>query len=536
MPKQILYGDDARRQVLEGVSMLARSVGSTLGPAGRLVIMEKPAAAPVATKDGVTVGKEVELPGIFGNMGVRLVREAAQKTSEQAGDGTTTATVLAEAILREGMRRISGGANPVEVQRGIEKGVSAAVADLAARARPVRGKDEVARVAAVAANHDAEIGRFLSDAFERVGKDGAITVESGTSIETTLEYVEGLQFDKGYVSPYFVTDVKRMEAVLEDPWILFFEKKISSARDMIFLLERVAQTGRPIVLIAEEIEGEALALLVVNKIRGVLASVAVKAPGFGDRRRSMLEDMAILTGGRLVSEDTGLKLERLGTEVLGRAKKVIVSKETTTIVGGAGEAKDVQARISQMERQVRETTSEYDREKLQERVQKLKGGVAIIRIGAATEPAMNERKARLDDALRATRAALEEGIVPGGGVALLRAIPAVRRSASELSGDERVGAEVLAKALEHPLFLIAANAGQDGDVVVGRVLETKGNVGYEAIGGTIVDLVEAGVIDPLKVVRVALENAASVAGTLLTADAFVADLPGKKPAATGAVA
>jgi chaperonin GroEL len=523
--KQLLFADAARRKMLEGVDILAHAVGTTLGPTGRNVILSKSFGGPTVTKDGVTVSKEIELPDPFENMGAKLVNVVASKTSDVAGDGTTTATILARAIYREGLRSISAGASPTAVRRGIEQAVSAAVEELQKKiSRAVSKKEEIAQVATISANNDPNIGKMLADAVERVGRDGVITVEEGKSSDTTLEFVEGMQFDKGYLSPYFVTNPATMEVLFEDALILLHEKKISNLRDMIPLLEKVAQSGRPLLIIAEDVEGEALATLVVNKLRGVLNVCAVKAPGFGDRRKAMLGDMAILTGGTVVSEDLGLKLENLQLKDLGKAKQVKVNKDSTTLIQGAGKKADIQRRIEQLRRQIEETESEYDKEKFQERLAKLSGGVALIRVGAATEAAMKETKARVEDALHATRAAAEEGIVPGGGVALLRVIPAVDKVHKGLQGDEKLGAAIVLRALEEPIRHIAENSGHDGAVVAEEVKSREGAVGFNANTGEYVDMYAAGIVDPTKVTRSALQNAASIAALMLTTEAMITNI------------
>ncbi len=534
MPKQLLFSDSARRKMLEGIDTLAEAVGTTLGPTGRNVIISKSFGGPTVTKDGVTVSKEVELPDPFENMGAKLVNVVASKTSDTAGDGTTTATILARAIFREGLRSISSGANPMAVRRGIEKAVEAAVSELHEKlSRPVERKEEIAQVGAISANNDPQIGQMLADAVERVGRDGVITVEEGKTSDTTLEFVEGMQFDKGYLSPYFVTSPQTMEAVLDDALILLHEKKISNLREMIPLLEKVAGSGRPLLIIAEDVEGEALAALVVNKLRGVLNICAVKAPGFGDRRKAMLQDMAILTGGTVVSEDLGLKLENLAIAQLGQAKQIKVNKDSTTVIQGAGKRADIQKRIDQLRRQIEETESEYDKEKFQERLAKISGGVAVISVGAPTEADMKQKKARIEDALHATRAAAEEGIVPGGGTALLRCIPAVEATHKGLSGDEAVGASIVLRALEEPVRLIAENSGYDGAVVAEEVKTRGGSNGFNANNGEYVDMFQAGIVDPTKVTRSALQNAASIAALMLTTEAMITNLAeeeeGKKP-------
>jgi chaperonin GroEL len=523
--KQLLFSDAARRKMLEGVDILAHAVGTTLGPTGRNVILSKSFGGPTVTKDGVTVSKEIELPDPFENMGAKLVNVVASKTSDVAGDGTTTATILARSIYREGLRTITSGASPTAVRRGIEKAVEAVVGELQSKvSRAVSKKEEIAQVATISANNDPTIGKMLADAVERVGRDGVITVEEGKTASSTLEFVEGMQFDKGYLSPYFVTSPSTMEVLFEDALILLHEKKISNLRDMIPLLERVAQSGKPLLIIAEDVEGEALATLVVNKLRGVLNICAVKAPGFGDRRKAMLGDMAILTGGTVVSEDLGLKLENLQLNQLGRAKQVKVNKDSTTLIQGAGKKAEIQRRIDQLRRQIEETESEYDKEKFQERLAKLSGGVALIHVGAATEAAMKETKARVEDALHATRAAAEEGIVPGGGVALLRVIPAVQNIYESLHGDEKLGVAIVLRALEEPIRLIAENSGHDGAVVTEEVKSREGAVGFNANTGEYVDMYSAGIVDPTKVTRSALQNAASIAALMLTTEAMVTNI------------
>jgi chaperonin GroEL len=531
--KQIVFDETARHALLRGVQQLTKAVAATLGPKGRNVVINKKWGSPTVTKDGVTVAKEVELEDAYENMGAQMVREVASKTSDVAGDGTTTATVLAEAIYREGLKNVTAGANPISLQRGIQKAVEAATAQLAKIAKNVKDKEEIKQVATVSANWDETIGEIIADAMDKVGKDGTITVEEAKSIETTLEVVEGMQFDKGYLSPYFVTDSESMEAKLQDAYVLTYEKKISSLKDMIPVLEKVAQTGKPLLIIAEEVEGEALATLVVNKLRGTLKVCAVKAPAFGDRRKAMLEDIAILTGGKCITEDLGIKLENIEIADLGRAKTVIVDKENTTIVEGAGKNSDIQGRVNQIRRQIEETTSDYDREKLQERLAKLAGGVAIIHVGAATETEMKEKKARVEDALHATRAAVEEGIVPGGGVALLRCLPAIAALQLE-EADEQIGVDIVKRAVEAPLRMLASNAGVEGSLIVQEVKKRKGNEGYNVATGEYVDLVKAGVVDPKKVTRSALQNASSIAGLLLTTECLVTELPEKeKPAPAG---
>jgi chaperonin GroEL len=528
--KQLLFDESARQSLLKGVNKLARAVTATLGPKGRNVVLDKKFGSPTVTKDGVTVAKEIELEDPYENMGAQMVREVASKTSDAAGDGTTTATVLAEAIFREGLKNVTAGASPISLQRGIQKAVDAAVEQLAKISKRVKDKEEIKQVATVSANWDNTIGEIIADAMDKVGKDGTITVEEAKSIETTLDVVEGMQFDKGYLSPYFVTNAESMETRFDDPYILIFEKKISSLKDMLPLLERVAKAGKPFLIIAEEVEGEALATLVVNKLRGTLQVCAVKAPGFGDRRKAMLEDIAILTGGKFISEDIGIKLETVTLEDLGRAKSVVVDKENTTIVEGNGKSGDIQGRVNQIRRAIEETTSDYDREKLQERLAKLAGGVAVINVGAATETEMKEKKARVEDALHATRAAVEEGIVPGGGVALLRCLSAIE--AVKLEGDEQIGVDIVRRAIESPLRALASNAGVEGSIIVQEVKRRKNNDGYNVATGAYEDLVKAGVVDPKKVTRTALQNAASIAGLLLTTECLITELPEKeKPAA-----
>ncbi len=522
MAKRITHGEDSRQAILKGVNQLADAVRITLGPKGRNVVLDKKFGSPTITKDGVTVAKEVELKDVEENMGAQMVREVASKTSDVAGDGTTTATVLAQAIFREGVKTVAAGANPMALKRGIDKAVEKAVDEIGSLSKPVRG-EAIAQVGTVSANGDATIGTIISEAMAKVGKDGVITVEEAKTIETALEVVEGMQFDRGYLSPYFVTDPERMECVLENALILLHEKKISSMKDLLPLLEQIAKTGKPFVIVAEEVEGEALATLVVNKLRGTLNCSAVKAPGFGDRRKAMLEDIAILTGGRVISEDLGIKLENVQLGDLGDAKKITIDKDNTTIVEGSGASSDIQGRVNQLRSQIEETTSDYDREKLQERLAKLVGGVAVIKVGAATETEMKEKKARVEDAMHATRAAVEEGIVAGGGVSLIRAIPSLDQL--ELEGDEQIGCNIVRRALEEPLRQIAQNAGVEGAVVVSRVGGETGNNGYNAATDSYGDLVEAGVIDPAKVTRTALQNAASIAGLLLTTEALVADIP-----------
>src|SRR5881392_1437064 len=530
MAKRIVHGEDSRQAILRGINMLANAVKITLGPKGRNVVLDKKFGSPLITKDGVTVAKEIELKDPLENMGAQMVKEVASKTSDVAGDGTTTATVLAQAIFREGVKTVAAGANPMAVKRGIERAVEVAVEKIKDLAKPVKG-DMIAQVATVSANNDSTIGNIIAEAMKKVGKDGVITVEEAKAIETTLDVVEGMQFDRGYLSPYFVTDPDRMECVLENALILIHEKKISTMKDLLPLLEQVAKMGRPLLIIAEEVEGEALATLVVNKLRGTLQAAAVKAPGFGDRRKAMLEDIAILTGGKALTEDLGIKLENIKLDDLGKAKKVVVDKDNTTIVEGAGKPSAIEGRIKQIRTQIDETTSDYDREKLQERLAKLTGGVAVIKVGAATETAMKEKKARVEDAMHATKAAVEEGIVPGGGVALLRCAKAVD-NLKKLEGDEKVGAMIVRRALEEPIRQIVENAGLEGSVIVEKVkAEGVATRGFDADSNEYVDMLQAGIIDPAKVERVALQNAASIASLLLTTEALVTDIPEDKPAA-----
>jgi chaperonin GroEL len=531
--KQLVFDEQARQALLRGVQKLSRAVVATLGPKGRNVVIDKKFGSPTVTKDGVTVAKEIELEDPYENMGAQMVREVASKTSDIAGDGTTTATVLAEAIYREGLKFVTAGANPIGIQRGINKAVEAAVEQLGKISKKVKDKEEIKQVAAVSANWDFEIADKIADAMDKVGKDGTITVEEAKSIETTLEVVEGMQFDKGYLSPYFVTNAETMEVKMEDPYILIFEKKISNLKDLLPLLEKAARSGKPFLIIAEEVEGEALATLVVNKLRGTLNVCAVKSPGFGDRRKAMLEDIAVLTGGKFITEDLGIKLETVELADLGRAKTVIIDKENTTIVEGSGKNSDIQGRVNQIRRQIEETTSDYDREKLQERLAKLAGGVAVINVGAATESEMKEKKMRVEDALHATRAAVEEGIVAGGGVALIRCISAIE-AVKTSNEDEAIGVGIVKRAVESPLRALAANAGEEGSVIVDKVKKAKGNEGYNVATGQYEDLVKAGVVDPKKVTRSALQNAASIAGLLLTTECLITDLPEKdKPAPGG---
>ncbi|UCB56539.1 MAG: chaperonin GroEL [Candidatus Omnitrophota bacterium] len=526
MAKQLKFSEDARRAIQAGVDKLAEAVKVTLGPKGRNVVLDKKFGAPTVTKDGVTVAKEIELEDPYENMGAEMVKEVASKTSDTAGDGTTTATVLAQAIYREGLKNVAAGSNPTAVKRGVDKAVAEVVEQLNKISKPVKEKQEIAQVASIAANCDTTIGDLIAEAMDKVGKDGVITVEEAKSMATTLDVVEGMQFDQGYLSPYFVTDAERMETALDNPYILIHEKKISVMKDLLPLLEKIARTGSPLLIIAEDIEGEALATLVVNKIRGTLSCCAVKAPGYGDRRKAMLEDIAVLTGGRAITEDLGLKLENITVEDLGRAKRVTVDKENTTIVEGTGRHQEITARITQIRKQIEESDSDYDREKLQERLAKLAGGVAVINVGAATETEMKEKKARVEDALHATRAAREEGIVPGGGVALLRCIPGLQRL--ELTGDEVIGRDIVKRALEEPIRQIVGNAGLEGSVVVNKLKEEKANVGYDVTQDKIVDMIQAGVIDPAKVTRTALQNSAGVASLLLMTEALITDIPEKE--------
>ena len=524
--KEIIFEEEGRRALLRGVEKLAKAVKVTLGPAGRNVILEKKFGSPTITKDGVTVAKEIELPDPFENLGAQLVREVASKTSDVAGDGTTTATILAEAIFRNGLKYIASGANAIEIKRGIDAAVEKVVEELKKMSREVQGRKEISEVASISANNDREIGEKIAEAMDKVGKDGVITVEEAKGIETYVEIVEGMQFDRGYISPYFVTNPEKMECVLEEPYILIYDKKISSIRDILPILEKVAQQGKPILVIAEDVEGEALATLVVNKLRGVLQACAVKAPGYGDRRKAMLEDIAILTGGRVISEEAGMKLESAQLSDLGRAKRVVVDKDNTTIVEGYGSKENIKARIAQIKAQIEETKSDYDREKLQERLAKLAGGVAVIYVGAATETEMKEKKARIEDALHATKAAVEEGIVPGGGVAYIRAKKALENL--KLEGDKQFGVEIVKQALVEPLKQIAENAGYNGAVIAEKVEQLPETHGFDALTGEFKDMIEAGIIDPTKVERIALQNAASVAGLLLTTEALVTEIKEKK--------
>jgi chaperonin GroEL len=530
MAKQIIYGEQSRQAILRGVNALADAVKVTLGPKGRNVVLDKKFGSPTITKDGVTVAKEIDLKDPLENMGAQMVREVASKTSDTAGDGTTTATVLAQAIYREGAKNVVAGANPMELKRGIEKAVEVIVAEVKKMARPVSG-NMVAQVGTISANGDATIGKIIAEAMDKVGKDGVITVEEAKTLETSLDVVEGMQFDRGYLSAYFVTDSERMEVVLENPVILIHEKKIASMKDLLPVLEQVARLGRPLLIVAEDVEGEALATLVVNRLRGTLQAAAVKAPGFGDRRKAMLEDIAILTGGRAITEDLGIKLENIKLEDLGKAKKITIDKDNTTIVEGAGTTAAIEGRVKQIRAQVEETTSDYDREKLQERLAKLVGGVAVIKVGAATETEMKEKKARVEDAMHATKAAVEEGIVPGGGVALVRGGKALE--GLKLEGDQQVGVNIIKRAIEEPMRHIAANAGAEGSIVVAKVKELKQDEGFNAANETYEDLVKAGVIDPAKVVRNALQNASSIASLLLTTEALVSEIPEEKKEAAG---
>ncbi|MGI6603571.1 MAG: chaperonin GroEL [Firmicutes bacterium] len=520
--KQLVYSEEARHALERGVSAVADAVKVTLGPKGRNVVLSKKFGSPVITKDGVTVAKEIELKDPYENMGAQLCREVASKTNDVAGDGTTTATVLAQAIMREGMKNVAAGANPIFLKRGIDKAVAAITAEIKKQSSPVETKESIAQVASVSAN-DSEIGKLIADAMDKVGKDGVITVEESKGLTTTVEVVEGMEFDRGYVSPYFVTNAETMEAELEEPYILLFEKKISAINDLLPVLEKIVRTGKPLLIIAEDIEGEALATLVVNRLRGTLQCVAVKAPGFGDRRKAMMEDIAILTGGKFISEDLGIKLENIDLDALGRAKKVKIGKEKTTIVEGAGSADDIKARVAQIKKQIEETESDYDREKLQERLAKLAGGVAVIKVGAATETELKEKKMRVEDSLNATRAAVEEGIVPGGGTALLNAVSAL--DSLQLEGDEAVGARIVKRAVEEPIRQIAINAGLEGSVVVNQVKNSAPGVGFDAVTEEYVDMIKAGIVDPAKVTRSALENAASIASLLLTTECLIAEIP-----------
>ena len=527
--KQLHFGEKARADMLSGINKMANTVKVTLGPRGRNVVLDKKFGSPASTKDGVTVAKEIELEDPFENMGAQLVREVASKTSDVAGDGTTTATVLAQAILREGLKQVTAGHGPMDIKRGIEHGVEVIVEELRKLSRDVRDKTEIAQVGTISANNDADVGNLIAEAMEKVGKDGVITVEEGKTSDTSLDVVEGMQFDRGYISPYFATNTERMEAVLENPYILLHEKKLSNMKELLPVLEQIARGGRPFLIIAEDIEGEALATLVVNRLRGTLQCAAVKAPGFGDRRKEMLRDMAVLTGGNVISEDLGIKLENITLDDLGEVKRVTIDKENTTLVEGAGSASDIEGRVNQIRLQIEETTSDYDREKLQERLAKLVGGVAVIRVGAATEAEMKEKKARVEDALNATRAAVEEGIVPGGGVAYVRSLGALDNVS--LDDDRQVGVNIVQRALEEPLRMIATNAGTEGATVLQRVKAESGAMGYDAATEEYVDMVSAGIIDPTKVTRIALQNSASVAALMLTTEALITDLPEEEPPA-----
>jgi chaperonin GroEL len=531
MAKQLVFDEKARRELMAGVEKLAQSVKVTLGPKGRNVILDKKFGAPTVTNDGVTIAKEIELEKPFENMGAQLLKEVAKKTNDVAGDGTTTATVLAYSMVKEGLKNVAAGISPMELKRGMDKAVETAVADIKKRAKSVKTKEETAQVAAISANNDRTIGDLIADAMEKVGKDGVITVEESKSLETHLEVVEGMQFDRGYLSPYFVTNRENMTALLEDPYILIHDKKISNMKDLLPLLEKVAQAGKPILIIAEDVEGEALATLVVNNLRGTLKACAVKAPGFGDRRKAMLADIAVLTGGEVISEDMGFKLENIEVNQLGKAKSIKIEKENTTIIEGSGTAKDIKARISQIKTEIEETTSDYDREKLQERLAKLAGGVAVINVGAATEVELKERKHRVEDALSATRAAVEEGIITGGGIALLRAVNALTASDGDgMSADQKVGFNIVKRALEEPVRQIAFNAGLDGSIIAERAKKEKEGIGFDASQMEWVDLVKAGIVDPVKVTRSALQNASSISGLLLTTECAITDLPEKEKA------
>jgi len=526
MAKELRFGQEARNSILRGVNILADAVKVTLGPKGRNVILEKSFGSPIVTKDGVTVAKEIDLEDKFENMGAQMVKEVASKTSDTAGDGTTTATVLAQAIYREGSKVVAAGANPMDVKRGIDLAVEEVIKELKKLSKPTKDQKEISQVGKISANNDETIGNIIAEAMNKVGKEGVITVEEAKGMETTLDVVEGMQFDRGYLSPYFVTDPEKMEAVLENVYILLNEKKISNMKDMLPILEQIAKMGKPLLILAEDVEGEALATLVVNKLRGTLKCCAVKAPGFGDRRKSMLEDIATLTGGKVISEDLGIKLENIKLNDLGQAKRIVIDKDNTTIVDGVGDKKDIEARVKQIRAQIEETTSDYDREKLQERLAKIIGGVAVINVGAATETEMKEKKARVEDALNATRAAVEEGIVPGGGVAYLRCLPALDKM--KLEGDKKIGVDLVKRALEEPIRQISNNAGQEGSVVTEKVKNEKGSFGFDAAQDEYTDLIKAGIIDPTKVVRLALQNAASVASLMITTEAIVADKPEKK--------
>jgi len=529
--KQLIFDETARQKILRGIELLSRAVKVTLGPKGRNVVIDKKFGSPTVTKDGVTVAKEIELSDPYENMGAQMVKEVASKTSDSAGDGTTTATVLAEAIYKEGLKNVTAGSNPIFLKRGIDKAVEAAVVELARVSKKVNDREEIRQVATVSANWDDAIGNIIADAMDKVGKDGTITVEENKSIETTLDVVEGMQFDKGYLSPYFATDADNMECLLEDACVLIHEKKISNLQELLPLLQVIAKSGKPLLVIAEEIEGEALAALVINKMRGTLKVCAVKAPGFGDRRKAMLEDIAILTGGKCITEDLGIKLESITMADLGRARRITVGRESTTIISGGGKSSDIQSRVKQIRRQIDETTSDYDREKYQERLAKLAGGIAVIHVGASTEVEMKEKKARVEDALHATRAAVEEGIVPGGGVALLRCAKAV--NALVLEGDEAIGAQIVSRAIQSPIRMLCANAGVEGAVVAAAVIAGKGSFGYNVATGDYEDLVKAGVVDPTKVTRMALQNAASIAGLLLTIECMITEIPAESAASAG---
>ena len=528
MAKQLVFNEEARGAIKRGVDSLAEAVKVTLGPKGRNVVIDKKFGAPTITKDGVTVAKEIELEEAYENMGAQMVKEVASKTSDVAGDGTTTATILAQSIYREGLKNVAAGHNPMAIKRGIEKAVNVVVDSLQELSQETSGKEEIAQVASISANNDPAIGDLIADAMEKVGKDGVITVEEAKSLDTNLDVVEGMQFDRGYLSPYFVTDSDRMEVVLEDAYILIHEKKISALKELVPLLESIAQQGKPLLIIAEDVEGEALATLVVNRIRGTIRGAAVKAPGYGDRRKEMLEDLAVLTNGRMISEDLGINLESVNLNDLGQAKRIVIDKDNTTVIEGGGSSEAIQGRIQQIRRQIEDTTSDYDREKLQERLAKLAGGVAVINVGAATEIEMKEKKARVEDAMHATRAAVEEGIVPGGGVALVRTISALEALDSD-DPSEQVGADIVRRSVEEPLRQIAQNAGQEDSVIVARVKEEGGNIGYDALRDEFGDMFQAGVIDPTKVVRVALQNASSIAGLMITTEALVADIPEETP-------
>ena len=531
--KQLLFSEQARQEILRGVEILAKAVKVTLGPKGRNVVLDKKWGSPTVTKDGVSVAKEIELEDPYQNMGAQMVREVASKTSDVAGDGTTTATVLAEAIFKEGLKSVTAGSSPMNIKRGIDKAVAAVVEELKKQSHAVKDNKEIEQVASISANSDAVIGKMIAEAMDKVGKDGTITVEEARSVETTLDVVEGMQFDKGYISPYFVTEKDTMEAVVEDAFILLYERKLSNMKDLLPILEKIAQRGKPMLIVAEDVEGEALATLVVNKLRGTLNVCAVKAPGFGDRRKAMMEDIAILTGGKVITEDLGIKLENARVEDLGKAKRIVIDKENTTIVEGGGKKADIQGRIAQIKKEIDDTTSDYDREKLQERLAKLAGGVAVINVGAATETEMKEKKARVEDALHATRAAVEEGVVPGGGVAYLRAQKALDALATELEGDQKIGVMIVRRALEQPLRTLCENAGLEGSVVVEHVKKEKKTVGFNVDTEEYVDMFDAGVIDPTKVARSALQNAASVASLLLTTEALITEIPEKKKAPAG---